>query len=67
MVGHTVRKDEVARLLTGLRALGLRPGDRVVLVLEPSQDFVPVLGGFVPCPMAPLRGDGNGGPPNSST
>lgn len=53
---------ESARLLTALRARGLRPGDRVVPVLERPQDFLPVfwaavLGGFVPCPMAPLRGD----------
>ncbi|MFJ4283616.1 alpha/beta fold hydrolase [Streptomyces massasporeus] len=53
---------EAARLLTGLRAEGLRPGDRVVLLLERPQEFLPafwaaVLGGFVPCPMAPLRGD----------
>ncbi|MFJ3337925.1 alpha/beta fold hydrolase [Streptomyces sp. NPDC086766] len=53
---------EAARLLTGLRAEGLRPGDRVVLILERPQEFLPafwaaVLGGFVPCPMAPLRGD----------
>ncbi|MFF7749437.1 AMP-binding protein [Streptomyces sp. NPDC007971] len=53
---------ESARLLTALRARGLRPGDRVVLILERPQEFLPmfwaaVLGGFVPCPMAPLRGD----------
>ncbi|MEU9987482.1 non-ribosomal peptide synthetase [Streptomyces sp. NPDC048045] len=53
---------ESARLLTALRARGLRPGDRIVLILERPQEFLPmfwaaVLGGFVPCPMAPLRGD----------
>ncbi|MFI1762825.1 AMP-binding protein [Streptomyces sp. NPDC020800] len=53
---------ESARLLTALRARELRPGDRVVLILERPQEFLPmfwaaVLGGFVPCPMAPLRGD----------
>ncbi|MGW2424716.1 alpha/beta fold hydrolase [Streptomyces sp. NPDC001709] len=53
---------ESARLLTALRARGLRPGDRVVVILERPQEFLPVfwaavLGGFVPCPMAPLHGD----------
>jgi acyl-CoA synthetase (AMP-forming)/AMP-acid ligase II/pimeloyl-ACP methyl ester carboxylesterase len=50
------------RVLGGLRARGLRPGDKVALVLERGQDFVPafwacVLGGYVPCPIAPLRAD----------
>ncbi|MEU9574440.1 non-ribosomal peptide synthetase [Streptomyces massasporeus] len=59
---HPELLAESARLLTSLRARGLRPGDRVVPVLERPQDFLPVfwaavLGGFVPCPMAPLRGD----------
>ncbi|MFE0106729.1 AMP-binding protein [Streptomyces sp. NPDC059009] len=50
------------RILTGLRARGLRPQDKVVLLLERPQEFLPafwaaVLGGFVPCPMVPLRGD----------
>ncbi|MQS12968.1 AMP-binding protein [Streptomyces kaniharaensis] len=49
--------DAARRILTGLRARGLRPGDRVVLILERAQDFLPafwgaVLGGFVPCPLA---------------
>lgn len=49
-------------VLGGLRAHGLRPGDRVLLVLEHPADFLPVfwgcmLGGFVPCPVAPLRAD----------
>ncbi|MEU6231575.1 non-ribosomal peptide synthetase [Kitasatospora sp. NPDC047058] len=49
--------DAARRILTGLRAKGLRPGDRVVLILDRSQDFLPafwgaVLGGFVPCPLA---------------
>ncbi|MGW2254443.1 AMP-binding protein [Kitasatospora sp. NPDC001660] len=49
--------DAARRVLTGLRARGLRPGDRVVLILERAEDFLPafwgaVLGGFVPCPLA---------------
>ncbi|MFE9380919.1 AMP-binding protein [Streptomyces sp. NPDC006855] len=50
------------RVTEGLRARGLRPQDKVVLILERPQDFLTafwgaVLGGFVPCPTAPLRGD----------
>ncbi|WP_326600246.1 non-ribosomal peptide synthetase [Streptomyces sp. NBC_01803] len=53
---------ESLRLLTGIRGRGLRPGDKVALLLERPEDFLPalwacLLGGFVPCPMAPLRGD----------
>ncbi|MFJ3793058.1 alpha/beta fold hydrolase [Kitasatospora sp. NPDC090091] len=59
---HPELLDEARLLLAGLRARGLRPGDNVVLLLEQHPDFLPafwatVLGGFVPCPMAPLRGD----------
>ncbi|MEU2789886.1 non-ribosomal peptide synthetase [Streptomyces sp. NPDC007100] len=51
-----------SRTLGGLRTAGLRPGDRVALLLEHSQDFIPafwacVLGGYVPCPLVPLRSD----------
>lgn len=54
---HPELLAEARRILTGLRSRGLRPGDRVVLVLERPQEFLPafwatVLGGFVPCPMA---------------
>lgn len=53
---------EVRRLLTGLRARGLRPADKVVLLLEQPREFLTtfwaaLLGGFVPCPMVPVRGD----------
>ncbi|WP_241837929.1 non-ribosomal peptide synthetase [Streptomyces sp. CB03234] len=49
-------------MLAVLRRQGLRPQDKVVLILERPQDFLTafwasVLGGFVPCPLAPLRGD----------
>lgn len=49
--------DEAARVLAGLRDIGLRPGDRVVLQLDGHQDFIEaywgcVLGGFVPIPLA---------------
>ncbi|WP_406200604.1 non-ribosomal peptide synthetase [Kitasatospora sp. NBC_01560] len=50
------------RILTGLRARGLRPGDRVLLILDRPGDFLPafwgaVLGGFVPCPLAAPAAD----------
>ncbi|HEY0700662.1 MAG TPA: non-ribosomal peptide synthetase [Micromonospora sp.] len=50
------------RMLGGLRERGLRPGEKLILILEDPQAFLTafwagVLGGFVPCPMAALRGD----------
>jgi amino acid adenylation domain-containing protein len=57
---------EARRILSGLRALGLEPGDRVILQLELKRDFVPVfwgclLGGFVPAPVSvpPTYGERN--------
>lgn len=51
-----------SRLLAPLRGHGLRPGDKVALLLDGQQEFLTVfwaclLGGFVPCPMAPVPGD----------
>ncbi|GCB51424.1 non-ribosomal peptide synthetase [Streptomyces sp. NL15-2K] len=59
---HPELLDDALRVLGGLRARGLRPQDKVVLILERPREFLTafwaaVLGGFVPCPMAPLRGD----------
>ncbi|MFJ3928524.1 AMP-binding protein [Streptomyces sp. NPDC090022] len=59
---HAGLLAEARRILTGLRGRGLRPGDRVLLVLEGSQEFLPafwaaVLGGFIPCPMTARGGD----------
>ncbi|MEU6484909.1 non-ribosomal peptide synthetase [Streptomyces sp. NPDC046887] len=59
---HPELLDDALRVLGALRARGLRPQDKVVLVLERPRQFLTafwaaVLGGFVPCPMAPLRGD----------
>ncbi|MFF7650007.1 AMP-binding protein [Streptomyces sp. NPDC007983] len=50
------------QLLTPLREYGLRPGDKVALLLEDQREFLTVfwaclLGGFVPCPMVPIPGD----------
>ncbi|WP_343240506.1 non-ribosomal peptide synthetase [Streptomyces sp. SID14515] len=59
---HQELLDDALRLLVGLRARGLRPRDKVVLILERPREFLTtfwaaVLGGFVPCPMVALRGD----------
>ena len=48
--------NRAERLLAGLRSLGLRPGDKVILQLERSEEFVAgfwacTLGGFVPAPI----------------
>ncbi|MFF4430999.1 alpha/beta fold hydrolase [Streptomyces sp. NPDC001513] len=50
-------RDEASRVLGGLRALGARPGDKVILQLQDNRDFVTglwacVLGGFVSVPLA---------------
>ncbi|MGW2642377.1 alpha/beta fold hydrolase [Streptomyces sp. NPDC001348] len=54
--------DAARSVLTGLREHSLAPGDKVVLLLENPREFLAAfwacqLGGFVPCPMAPLGGD----------
>ncbi|KVE41070.1 non-ribosomal peptide synthetase [Burkholderia sp. BDU5] len=54
--------DQARRILGGLRARGYRPGMKVALLLEHANDFIPAfwacaLGGFVPCPLVPIRND----------
>ncbi|MEV8474422.1 amino acid adenylation domain-containing protein [Streptomyces sp. NPDC051173] len=60
--GSTARRDyaslaeEASRVLGGLRQRGLRPGDRVILQCEDTEDFLAalwgcVLGGFVTVPL----------------
>lgn len=49
--------DEAQRVLAGLRAAGLRPGDAALFQFEDNQNYVTtfwacVLGGFVPTPVA---------------
>jgi acyl-CoA synthetase (AMP-forming)/AMP-acid ligase II/thioesterase domain-containing protein/NAD(P)-dependent dehydrogenase (short-subunit alcohol dehydrogenase family)/acyl carrier protein len=49
--------DEAARILAGLQARGLRPGQTVIFQLEHNHDFIPAfwacaLGGFVPVPVS---------------
>jgi acyl-CoA synthetase (AMP-forming)/AMP-acid ligase II/thioesterase domain-containing protein len=53
---------EAQHILGGLQQLGRPPGTKVVLLLERAADFVPafwgcVLGGYVPCPLSPIRHD----------
>ncbi|MEV6550600.1 amino acid adenylation domain-containing protein [Streptomyces sp. NPDC051597] len=48
--------EEASRVLGGLRQLGLRPGDQVILQCEDTEDFLAtlwgcVLGGFVTVPL----------------
>lgn len=57
---------EAQKVLTGLKKLGLRPGDNVMFQLERNQDFVVlfwgcILGGLVPVPLsiASTYGDPN--------
>ncbi|MDX3696460.1 SDR family oxidoreductase [Streptomyces europaeiscabiei] len=60
--GSTVRRsyaslaEEASRVLGGLRGLGLRPGDQVILQCDDTEDFLAVLwgcilGGFVTVPL----------------
>lgn len=54
--GYAALVTEASRVLGGLRRAGLRPGDRVILQCDASEDFVAalwgcVLGGFVAVPL----------------
>ncbi|HEU5471986.1 MAG TPA: SDR family NAD(P)-dependent oxidoreductase [Actinophytocola sp.] len=53
--------DGAQRVLAGLRAAGLRPGDAALFVFDDNRDFLTafwacVLGGFVPTPVAVAAG-----------
>lgn len=54
--------DGALRILTGLRAERPRVGSKIALLLERPEEFFPafwacLLGGFVPCPLVPVRDD----------
>src|ERR1700761_5591945 len=54
--------EDAQRIAGGLRGSGCLPGSAVALLLERPHDFLPafwgcVLGGYIPCPLAPLRVD----------
>ncbi|MBI4524206.1 MAG: SDR family NAD(P)-dependent oxidoreductase [Deltaproteobacteria bacterium] len=49
--------EEAARILAGLRRLGLKAGDKVIFQLDRNEDFISsfwscALGGFVPAPIS---------------
>jgi acyl-CoA synthetase (AMP-forming)/AMP-acid ligase II len=53
---------DARQILGGLRASGCVPGGKVALLLERPREFLPafwacVLGGLVPCPLAPIKND----------
>ena len=55
--GYAVVRERAWRTLAGLRARGVRPGDRVVLQVEAAEDFAAalwgcLLGGFVAVPVS---------------
>ncbi|MEV6210493.1 AMP-binding protein [Kitasatospora sp. NPDC051914] len=61
-LGYPELLDGARRILTGLRAGGARPGDRVLLQVREEQDLLAafwaaVLGGLVPIPVPPGRSD----------
>jgi acyl-CoA synthetase (AMP-forming)/AMP-acid ligase II len=50
-------RETATKILTGLKQLGLKPKDQVILQLEQNQDFIEafwacILGDFVPVPLA---------------
>jgi acyl-CoA synthetase (AMP-forming)/AMP-acid ligase II/thioesterase domain-containing protein len=54
--------EDAQHISGGLRANGCLPGSAVALLLERPHDFLPafwgcVLGGYIPCPLAPIRVD----------
>ena len=58
--------EDARRISAGLEAGGCRPGSAVALLLERPHDFLPafwgcVLGGYIPCPLAPIRADSERG------
>lgn len=61
-LGYPSLLEDARRIAGGLAANGRRPGSAVALLLERPHDFLPafwgcVLGGYIPCPLAPLRVD----------
>src|SRR5690348_3257303 len=58
---------EAEQVLAGLRAIGLRPGDPVIIQLEDIAGYLTafwacVLGGFIAAPLAPPRSSHGPGP-----
>lgn len=54
--------SEARQILGGLRKRESRPSAKIALLLERPREFIPtfwacVLGGYIPCPLAPIRSD----------
>jgi acyl-CoA synthetase (AMP-forming)/AMP-acid ligase II/thioesterase domain-containing protein len=61
-LSHPALLHEARCILGALRTYGRPPGTKVLLLLEDARDFLPawwacVLGGYIPCPLAPIRND----------
>lgn len=61
LVRYPVMLAEARRVLAGLQSSGIARGHRVAIRLDEPREFFPVfwaclLGGYVPCPLPPLRG-----------
>jgi acyl-CoA synthetase (AMP-forming)/AMP-acid ligase II/thioesterase domain-containing protein/acyl carrier protein len=61
-LSYSALLQEARQILGGLKQLRLQPGARVALILDRDRDFIPAfwacaLGGYVPCPLAPIRSD----------
>jgi acyl-CoA synthetase (AMP-forming)/AMP-acid ligase II/thioesterase domain-containing protein/acyl carrier protein len=62
LVTYPTLLNDARRILGGLMAYNRPPGANVALLLERPGDIIPafwacVLGGYVPCPLAPIRND----------
>jgi acyl-CoA synthetase (AMP-forming)/AMP-acid ligase II len=62
LVTYAALLDEARRILGGLQGHDHHCGGKVALLLERPGDFIPafwacVLGGYVPCPVVPIRND----------
>jgi acyl-CoA synthetase (AMP-forming)/AMP-acid ligase II/thioesterase domain-containing protein len=60
-VSYPALLRESQQILGGLQARR-GPGEKIALLLESPRDFIPafwacVLGGYIPCPLAPIRSD----------
>jgi acyl-CoA synthetase (AMP-forming)/AMP-acid ligase II/thioesterase domain-containing protein len=62
LLSYSSVMEDARCIAGGLEASGCHPGSVVALLLERPYEFLPafwgcVLGGYIPCPLAPLRGD----------
>lgn len=62
LISYPALLQEAQCILGGLRSRTGVPGAKIALLVERPKDFIPafwacVLGGYVPCPLAPIRSD----------